>query len=147
MLTDEQILLKATLLLEKISENSDLTTEVLLREISDSEMKGVEAILQKLADNPRGSLAFGNLFGDKTRLVIPFPVKDRNSELGQWVYMLEQVLKVDVDWERGMVSVEREWEDHDKTVDDTVNQIFGDGPPSKKLKKKLNVLQSYMGQK
>jgi len=139
MLTDEQILLKATLLLEKISENSDLTTEVLLREISDSEMKGVEAILQKLADNPRGSLAFDNLFGDKTRLVIPFPVKDRNSELGQWVYMLEQVLKVDVDWERGMVSVEREWEDHDKTVDDTVNQIFGDGPPSKKLKKKLQM--------
>ena len=139
MLTDEQILQKATLLLEQISENSDLTTEVLLREISDSEMLGVEAILQKLADNPRGSLAFDDLFGDKTRLVIPFPVKDRESELGQWVYMLEQVLKVDVDWERGLVSVEREWEDHDKTVDDTVERIFGDGPPSKMLKKKLQM--------
>jgi hypothetical protein len=126
-------------LLEKISENSDLTTEVLLREISDSEMLGVEAILQKLADNPRGALAFDDLFGDKTRLVIPFPVKNRESELGQWVHMLEQVLKVDVDWERGMVSVEREWEDHDKTVDDTVERIFGDGPPSKMLKKKLQM--------
>ena len=111
MLTDEQILQKATLLLEQISENSDLKTEVLLREISDSEMLGVEAILQKLADNPRGALAFDDLFGDKTRLVIPFPVKSRESELGQWVYMLEQVLKVDVDWERGMVSIEREWTD------------------------------------
>ena len=111
MLTDEQILQKATLLLEQISENSDLTTEVLLREISDSEMLGVEAILQKLADNPRGSLAFDDLFGDKTRLVIPFPVKNRESELGQWVHMLEQVLKVDVDWEKGMVSIEREWTD------------------------------------
>jgi len=111
MLTDEQILQKATLLLEQISENSDLTTEVLLREISDSEMLGVEAILQKLADNPRGALAFDDLFGDKTRLVIPFPVKNRESELGQWVHMLEQVLKVDVDWEKGMVSIEREWTD------------------------------------
>ena len=63
MLTDEQILLKATLLLEKISKDSDLTTEVLLREISDAEMKGVEAILQKLADNPKGVLAFDELFG------------------------------------------------------------------------------------
>jgi hypothetical protein len=139
MLTDEQILQKATLLLEKISENSDLTTEVLLREISDSEMLGVEAILQKLADNPRGALAFDDLFGDKTRLVIPFPVKNRESELGQWVHMLEQVLKVDVDWKRGMVSVEREWEDHDKTVDDTVERIYGDGPPPKMLKKKLQM--------
>ena len=139
MLTDEQILRKATLLLEQISENSNLTTEVLLREISDSEMLGVEAILQKLADNPRGSLAFDDLFGDKTRLVIPFPVKSRESELGQWVYMLEQVLKVAVDWERGLVSVEREWEDHDKTVDDTVERIYGDGPPPKMLKKKLQM--------
>ena len=111
MLSDEQILQKATLLLEKISENSDLKTEVLLREISDSEMLGVEAILQKLADNPRGALAFDELFGDKTRLVIPFPVKDKESELGQWVNMLEHVLKVDVDWEKGMVSIEREWTD------------------------------------
>ena len=112
MLTDEQILQKATLLLEQISENSDLTTEVLLREISDSEMLGVEAILQKLADNPRGALAFDDLFGDKTRLVIPFPVKNRESELGQWVHMLEQVLKVDADLEKGMVSIEREWKGH-----------------------------------
>ena len=111
MLTDEQILQKATLLLEQISENSHLKTEVLLREISDSEMLGVEAILQKLADNQRGALAFDDLFGDKTRLVIPFPVKNRESELGQWVHMLEQVLKVDVDWEKGMVSIEREWTD------------------------------------
>ena len=76
MLTDEQILQKAALLLEQISENTDLITEKLLREISDSEMKGVEAILQKLADNPRGALAFDDLFGDKTRLVIPFPVNE-----------------------------------------------------------------------
>ena len=72
MLTDEQILQKATLLLEKISKDSDLTSEVLLREISDAEMKGVEAILQKLADNPKGVLAFDELFGNKTRLIIPF---------------------------------------------------------------------------
>ena len=139
MLTDEQILQKATLLLEKISGNSDLITEKLLREISDSEMMGVEAILQKLADNPRGALAFDDLFGDKTRLVIPFPVKDRQSELGQWVYMLEHVLKVDADWEKGMVSAEREWEEHSSTADDDIQAAWRGGPGPKKINKKFQM--------
>jgi hypothetical protein len=139
MMTDEQILQKATLLLEKISQNSNLITEKLLREISDSEMKGVEAILQKLADNPRGALAFDDLFGDKTRLVIPFPVKDRQSELGQWVYMLEHVLKVDADWEKGMVSAEREWEEHSSTADDDIQAAWRGGPGPKKINKKFQM--------
>lgn len=138
-MTDEQILQKATLLLEKISQNSNLITEKLLREISDSEMKGVEAILQKLADNPRGALAFDDLFGDKTRLVIPFPVKDRQSELGQWVYMLEHVLKVDADWEKGMVSAEREWEEHSSTADDDIQAAWRGGPGPKKINKKFQM--------
>ena len=139
MLTDEQILQKATLLLEKISENSDLTTEAILNEITDAEKRVVQDVLDRIYEDPSGILAFDALFGDKFRLVIPFPVKDKESQLGEWVHMLEQVLEVDVDWEKGMVSVEREWEDHDKTVDDTVNQIFGDSPPPKKLKKKFQM--------
>ena len=132
MLTDEQILQKATLLLEQISENSDLTTEALLREISDSEMKGVEAILQKLADNPEGVLAFDELFGDKARLIIPFPVKDKTSYLGQWVYELEQNLKVKPDYEKGMISIDREWKDHEKPNEPGVR-----GGPQ--IKKKLQM--------
>ena len=137
MLTDEQILQKAALLLEKISENSDLTTEVLLREVSDSEMKGVEAILQKIAENPEGVLAFDELFANKTRIVIPFPVKDDSSELGQWVYKLEQNLEVEPSYEEGMVTIDREWEDHDVSLDDTAERLFGSGKTPKKIKKKL----------
>ena len=139
MMTDEEILHKATLLLEKISENSDLNVFSLLREVSDSERKAVDSVLEKIAENPEGILAFDDLFGDKTRLVIPFPVKDEKSELGEWVHTLEQVLEVDVDWEKGMVSAEREWDDHNKTLDDDVGVIFGDRPAPKKLKKKFQM--------
>jgi hypothetical protein len=111
MLTDEQILQKATLLLEEISESLDLNTFSLLREMTEAELGALERVLAKLADNARGILAFDDLFGDKTRLVIPFPVKDRQSELGEFVYQLEQAFEINVDWEKGMVSVEREWAD------------------------------------
>jgi len=117
MLTDEQILQKAILLLEKISKNSDLTTEVLLREISDSEMKGVEAILQKLADNPKGVLAFDEIFGDKTRLVIPFPTTDTSTELGQFVNLLQNELGYDIEWEKGLIYAEKEFRDESLDAD------------------------------
>ena len=123
MLTDEQILQKAALLLEKISENSDLTTEVLLREVSDSEMKGVEAILQKLADNPRGVLAFDELFGDKTRLVIPFPTTDTSTELGQFVNLLQNELGYNVEWEKGLISAEKKFQD--ESIDADVARLQG----------------------
>ena len=139
MMTDEEILQKATLLLEKISENSDLTTEAILNDITDAEKRVVQDVLDRIYEDPSGVLAFDGLFGENFRLVIPFPVKDKESQLGEWVHMLEQVLEVNVDWEKGMVSVEREWEDHNKTVDDTINQIFGDSPGPKKLKKKFQM--------
>ena len=139
MLTDEEILHKATLLLEQISQNPDLHTESVLREISEPEMKGVEAILQKIAENPEGVLAFDELFGDKTRKVIRFPVKDETSELGQWVYELEQNLKVKPDYDNGMLSIDREWEDHDEPIDADVERIMGSGKPSKMIKKKLQM--------
>jgi hypothetical protein len=57
-------------------------------------------------------LAFDDLFGDRVRFVVPFPVKDANSELGQFVYDLEQDLKVEPDYDNGMISLKREWVDH-----------------------------------
>ncbi len=139
MLTDEQILQKATFLLEKISENSDLKTEGLLNEITDAEKRVVQAVLDRIYEDPSGALAFDNLFGDKFRLVIPFPVKDKESQLGEWVHMLEQVLEVDVDWEKGMVSAEREWEEHHHSVDDTIQAMWGGGEGPKKLKRKFQM--------
>ena len=120
------------LLLEKVSEKTDLSPQRLLREISDTEMQGVEAVLQKLADNPKGVLAFDELFDDKARLIIPFPVKDKTSYLGQWVYELEQNLKVKPDYEKGMISIDREWKDHDQPNEPGVR-----GGP--RIKKKLQM--------
>jgi hypothetical protein len=139
MMTDEEILHKATLLLEQISQNPDLHTESILREISEPEMKGVAAILQKIAENPKGVLAFDELFGDKVRLVMPFPVKDESSELGQWVYELEQNLEVKPSYEKGMLSIDREWEDNDRSIDDDVESVWGGGTKPKMIKKKLQV--------
>ena len=139
MLTDEQILQKATLLLEKISENSLIKSEFTLNEITDAEKRVVLDVLRRIYENPSGELAFDALFGEKFRLVIPFPVKDKESQLGEWVHMLEQVLKVDVDWEKGMVSAEREWEEHHHSVDDTIQAMWGGGEGPKKLKKKFQI--------
>ena len=139
MLTDEQILQRATLLLEQISENSDLKTEALLNEITDAEKRVVQAVLDRIYEDPSGVLAFDSLFGEKFRLVIPFPVKDKESQLGEWVHMLEQVLEVDVDWEKGMVSAEREWEEHHHSVDDTIQAMWGGGEGPKKLKRKFQM--------
>ena len=139
MLTDEQILQKATLLLEKISENSLIKSEFTLNEITDAEKRVVLDVLRRIYENPSGVLAFDSLFGEKFRLVIPFPVKDKESQLGEWVHMLEQVLDVDVNWEKGMVSAEREWEDHDVSVDDTVDRLWDPNQKSKKLKKKFQM--------
>ena len=139
MMTDEEILHKATLLLEQISQNPDLHTESILREISEPEMKGVAAILQKIAENPKGVLAFDELFGDKVRLIMPFPVKDESSELGQWVYELEQNLEVKPDYDNGMLSIDREWKDNDRSIDDDVESVWDDGKPAKMIKKKLQM--------
>ena len=54
MLTDEQILQKATLLLEKISENSLIKSEFTLNEITDAEKRVVLDVLRRIYENPSG---------------------------------------------------------------------------------------------
>ena len=144
MLTDEQILAETTRLLDKLLNekcwdgykqvgmkkkgdrmvpNCVPVEEKLLREVSDSEMKGVEAILQRLADNPRGVLAFDELFGDKTRLVIPFPTTDTSTELGQFVNLLQNELSYNVEWEKGLISAEKKFQD--ESIDADVARLQG----------------------
>ena len=104
-MTDEEILFKATLLLEQIGQE-------LLTEITEEEKQVVNDVLARIKENPTGILAFDDIFGDKLRLVIDFPVKDTKSELGKFVNQLEQTFKLNVDWDKGIVSAEREWQDH-----------------------------------
>ena len=159
MKTDEEILYKATLLLEKVSKKrgfgqgkppkgewykkQDIYLEEnereLLTEITEEEKQVVRDVLKRIKENPSGVLAFDDIFGDKLRLVVNFPVKSTESELGQFVDQLEQKLKLKVDWDKGMVSAEREWKDHVGEIDAMVNMVTGGGDGPKKIKKKFQM--------
>ena len=105
MLNDELILLKTAQLLE----NFDISAkkpEKLLRELDEDEYEIVKDVL---ADLEPDDLAFNQLFAGKTRLIINFPTMDTESELGQFVQELDQLLGLTIDWEKGMVSAQREW--------------------------------------
>jgi len=108
MLNDEQILLKTAQLLENF-EISEQKPEKLLRELDSDEYEIVKDVLEDLQPD---DLAFNQLFAGKTRLVINFPTMDNQSELGQFVEELDQVLGLTIDWEKGMVSAQREWTDN-----------------------------------
>jgi len=139
MMTDEEILRKATLLLEKVSKTSEIFEQNLITEITKEEKQVVRDVLERIKENPSGVLAFDDIFGDKLRLVINFPVKSTESELGQFVDQLEQKLKLKVDWDKGMVSAEREWKDHVGEIDAMVNMVAGGGDGPKKIKKKFQM--------
>ncbi len=105
MLNDEQILLKTAKLLENFN-ISEQKPEKLLREIDEDEYEIVKDVLADLGPD---DLAFNQLFAGKNRLVINFPTMDTESELGQFVEELDQVLGLSIDWEKGMVSAQREY--------------------------------------
>ena len=129
MLNDEQILLKTVKLLSNLHENRGFgegeppkdkksrelykkqeiyleNDEKLLRELDEDEY---QIVIDTLADLEPDDLAFNQLFAGKTRLIINFPTMDTESELGQFVEELDQVLGLTIDWEKGMVSAQREW--------------------------------------
>jgi len=138
MLNDEQILLKTA----KILENFDISeqkTEKLLRELDETEYEIVTDVLDDLEPD---DLAFNRLFDGKMRLVINFPTMDNQSELGQFAEELKQVLKLNVDWETGMVSAQREWqessiENDEAMLDFVMNPVSGNAP--KKANRKFQM--------
>ena len=82
MLNDEQILLKATQLLENF-DISDKKPNKLLRELDETELEAIEDVL----DDMKGEdLAFNDLFDGAMRKVIDFPTMDTSTELGQFAH-------------------------------------------------------------
>ena len=123
-MTDEQILLKTAQLLENF-DISDKKPEKLLREITDQEY---DVIVDVIEDLKGEDLAFNDLFGGKMRKIIDFPTMDNQSELGQFVEELEQVLGLTVDWEKGLVSAQRQWTEASIENDEAfVSSIMGSG--------------------
>ena len=124
MLNDEQILLKTAQLLENF-DISDKKPEKLLRELDETEYEIVTDVLDDLAPD---DLAFNRLFAGKMRLILNFPTMDNQSELGQFAEELDRVLELNVDWEKGMVSAQREWTENSIENDERfIAGIMGHG--------------------
>jgi len=110
MLNDEQILLRATQLLESLGGGApravDLyeSNEKVLREVTEDEMRVVEDILDDLDGD---ALSLSNVFGDKKRIVIDFPTMDTDSDLGKFVDFFQKQ-EWDVEWPKGLAVAKRE---------------------------------------
>jgi hypothetical protein len=108
--------------------------ERILREITEDEM---EHIRDALDDMDSGEdLAFSELFGDRTRIVLDFKTADSESELGRFINLFD-VLGYEVDWQKGLVSAT-------KTLQSTSPGAFtdrllggGEGPKQRKIQMKI----------
>jgi hypothetical protein len=79
----------------------------LLYEVTEDEFAHIERAIEEM---PLEELAFQDIFGDKTRLVIDYPTPDTSTPLGRFVAMWED-MGYEVDWSKGMVSSERKYID------------------------------------
>ena len=134
MLNDEQILLKTVQLLENF-DISEQKPEKLLRELDEDEY---QVVIDSLADLEPDDLAFNQLFAGKNRLIINFPTMDNQSELGQFVEELDQVLGLTIDWEKGMVSAQRDYTENSIENDDATIQWLMDPGNDEVRPKKVN---------
>ena len=133
MLNDEQILLKIANLLENF-DISDKKPEKLLREITEDEY---EVIVDLLDDLDGEKLAFNDFFAGKMRKVIDFPTLELGSDLGKFVDAFK-VQEYDVDWDKGIVSGEKELDE--LSNEDRLARLLGPGrggaaPPEPKKRK------------
>jgi len=133
MLNDEQILLKTANLLENF-DISNKKPEKLLREITEDELEVIQDVLDDLKGE---NLAFNDLFAGKMRKVIDFPTLDVGSDLGKFVDAFK-VQEYDVDWDKGIVSGEKELDE--LSNEDRLARLLGPGrggeaPPGPKKRK------------
>ena len=106
----------------------------LLREIDEEEVEHVRSAIDNMGAE---ELAFNDLFEGKTRLVLDFPTMDTSSDLGKFVDMF-RVMGYDVNWEKGLISGERELKDG--SISASVAQLTGTVvPPPKKRKVQMKV--------
>jgi hypothetical protein len=106
----------------------------LLRELDDEEVEHVRDAIDNMGAE---ELAFNDLFEGKTRLVLDFPTMDTSSDLGKFVDMF-RVMGYDVNWEKGLISGERELKDG--SISASVANLMGtEVPPPKKRKVQMKI--------
>ena len=159
MLNDEEILLKTSKLLSNINEKRGFgegeppkdpksqewykkqeiyleNGDKLLRELDEDEYEIVTSVL---ADLEPEDLAFNQLFAGKTRLIINFPTMDTEGELGQFAGELKNVLGLTIDWQKGMVSAQREWTESSIENDDRIADLAMGRGSLKKVNRKFQM--------
>lgn len=156
MLSDEQILAKTSKLLDILQEkcwdgykqvgmkdkggkkvpNCVPVSEKVLREVTEDEMRALEDVLEDLDPT---KLPLNDLFDGKMRVVVPFPTMDTESELGQFVEELENVLELDIDWEKGIVSAQRQWTEASIENDVKLLNLALSGEAPKKVNRKFQI--------
>ena len=132
MLNDEQILLKTTQLLENLGV-SQQKPDKLLREINEDELEVMQGVLDDLNGE---NLAFNKLFDGEMRKVIDFPTLEVGSDLGKFVDAFK-VQEYDVDWDKGIVSGEKELQTADPL--DVAMGLIGRGPDLAPKKRKIQM--------
>ena len=123
--------------------------QTLLRELTEDELE--RALMAVEAIDP-DELAFNQIFKDKKRLVIDFPVADRDTDAGRFINMWSEMPDVgmggnyNVDWEKGLVSGLRTLEDTgNKAQRRTIDRAMFGGEGWKSEEPKQKKVQMKIG--
>jgi hypothetical protein len=114
-------------------------SQSLLRELTEDELERALAAVEEIDPD---ELAFNQIFGDKKRLVIDFPVANLDSDAGQFVNLwagledIETGVGYNVDWEKGIVSGIRTMKD---PTDNTLVRMLAHGEVPKPNQKKVQM--------
>ena len=108
--------------------------EKLLREIDEDELSHIQGVLDSMDPD---DMAFNQMFGGKTRVIIDFPTTDSTTEHGKFINMFQE-LGYKVDWEKGVVSGTRKFVD--SSPDAFVDRMLShDGTTKKDKEKKIQM--------
>jgi len=111
----------------------DSGPQKLLREISEDEVEHIRTAIDEMGPE---DLAFNDSFQGDVRKVIDFPTLDQGSELGEFLLTFDN-MDYQVDWEKGILSGEKELEDG--SISASVDSLMGRPREPKKRKIQMKV--------
>tara|TARA_Y100000996_G_scaffold295325_4_gene233739 strand:- start:2002 stop:4434 length:2433 start_codon:yes stop_codon:yes gene_type:complete len=110
------------------------TEQKLLRELEEDEYELIRDAIDTMGPE---ELAFNELFGGKTRLILDFKAFDETSDMGKFAKVFQNQ-GYTVDWEKGMVYAEREVSPKSAT-DDIMAAITGARVEKRKKKIQMKI--------
>ena len=114
-----------------------IVENTLIQELEEDELEHIRGILDKMEDDP-DSVAFRELFDDKFRRIIDFPTTDSATETGRFVSLWDQ-MGYDVNWNKGIISAEKELKSGTPEQELLATMGFGEAPIKKKRKIQMKI--------